>query len=135
MSSFVAPVLRQRHVAVWTGTEMIVWGDSGRSIYRFDGGRYTPGTVADSGGVFYDLAGCASPTLRLDDCRIPVHRVTDDNGRALQERVDSCGPDLGNRGQFVKCVGDLVDSLQAQGILTPQESAPITDCLNRHTPR
>jgi hypothetical protein len=35
-----APAVRGGHTAVWTGTEMIVWGDSGDT----SGGRYNPST-------------------------------------------------------------------------------------------
>ena len=41
-----APVGRYNHTAVWTGTEMIVWGGfgerSGRFLFLNDGGRYNP---------------------------------------------------------------------------------------------
>ena len=40
-----APVPRFEHTAVWTGTEMIVWGGtSGPISYYGDGGRYNPST-------------------------------------------------------------------------------------------
>ncbi len=35
---------RYRHTAVWTGTEMIVWGGSGSSSYLADGARFNPST-------------------------------------------------------------------------------------------
>src|SRR5206468_7487784 len=37
---------RDAHTAVWTGSEMIVWGGAGLSGYVNTGGRYNPG--ADS---------------------------------------------------------------------------------------
>jgi N-acetylneuraminic acid mutarotase len=38
-----APGLRDHHTAVWTGTEMIVWGGwNGTGNYYNDGGRYNP---------------------------------------------------------------------------------------------
>ena len=36
-----APAARGRHTAVWTGTEMIIWGGGGGTNY---GARYNPGT-------------------------------------------------------------------------------------------
>jgi N-acetylneuraminic acid mutarotase len=40
-----APEARARHTAVWTGTEMIVWGgDADFSTYFNTGGRYNPST-------------------------------------------------------------------------------------------
>ena len=42
----VVPVARFWDTAVWTGTQMIVWGGLGQggSTLLRDGGRYTPGT-------------------------------------------------------------------------------------------
>jgi len=37
------PVARSNHTAVWTGTEMIVWGGVGSDYYQ-TGGRYNPST-------------------------------------------------------------------------------------------
>ncbi|HRI63209.1 MAG TPA: hypothetical protein PK156_03200 [Polyangium sp.] len=43
ISSVAAPSPRYRHTAVWTGTEMIVWGGYGDiEGYRGDGARYDP---------------------------------------------------------------------------------------------
>ena len=42
-----APEARRLHTAVWTGSEMIVWGGIGTSFFGSDlntGGRYAPGT-------------------------------------------------------------------------------------------
>jgi N-acetylneuraminic acid mutarotase len=39
-----APGTRDRHTAVWTGTEMIVWGGAGDIYYEWTGGRYNPTT-------------------------------------------------------------------------------------------
>ena len=41
-----APDARYQHTAVWTGSEMIVWGGYNGRHYLNDGGRYDP--VADS---------------------------------------------------------------------------------------
>jgi N-acetylneuraminic acid mutarotase len=43
-STAAAPDARQDHTAVWTGTEMIVWGGSSFSQLVNTGGRYIPGT-------------------------------------------------------------------------------------------
>ena len=37
-----APLVRAYHTAVWTGTEMIVWGGDTGTAYLNTGGRYTP---------------------------------------------------------------------------------------------
>ena len=39
-----APTARSLHTAVWTGSEMIVWGGSGRTFRVKTGGRYNPST-------------------------------------------------------------------------------------------
>ena len=39
-----APGQRDSHAAVWTGTEMIVWGGFGQGNYVNTGGRYNPNT-------------------------------------------------------------------------------------------
>jgi len=38
------PTARQNHTAVWSGTEMIVWGGYSGSSYLNTGGRYNPET-------------------------------------------------------------------------------------------
>ena len=39
-----APAARDSHTAVWTGSEMIVWGGADGSSYLNTGGRYNPST-------------------------------------------------------------------------------------------
>ena len=39
-----APIGRYGHTAVWTGTEMIVWGGYSPANYLNTGGRYNPTT-------------------------------------------------------------------------------------------
>jgi N-acetylneuraminic acid mutarotase len=41
VSSSGAPAARDEHTAVWTGSEMIVWGGN-NGLYLNDGGRYNP---------------------------------------------------------------------------------------------
>ena len=57
---FGTPPARQQHTAVWTGTEMIVWGGQGATAYLDDGARlnpaagrwnYLPDTLANSPGA------------------------------------------------------------------------------------
>lgn len=42
---FTAPPARQNHVAVWTGTRMLVWGGFDGSIGLREGGIYDPATT------------------------------------------------------------------------------------------
>jgi N-acetylneuraminic acid mutarotase len=50
-----APAKRYWHSAVWTGSEMIVWGGRGNNSYLNTGGRYNPTgnswTTTSTGGV------------------------------------------------------------------------------------
>src|SRR6516165_2750376 len=39
-----SPPARDRHTAVWTGKEMIVWGGFDAATYPTDGGCYNPAT-------------------------------------------------------------------------------------------
>ena len=39
-----APQVRYEHTAVWTGSEMIVWGGFFRGDALNNGGKYNPGT-------------------------------------------------------------------------------------------
>src|SRR5438046_6659989 len=43
-STINAPAARGSHTAVWTGSEMIVWGGWNGSSYLNTGGRYNPST-------------------------------------------------------------------------------------------
>jgi N-acetylneuraminic acid mutarotase len=43
-STINVPAARNAHTAVWTGSEMIVWGGTGASGYDNTGGRYNPST-------------------------------------------------------------------------------------------
>lgn len=62
ISTDQSPPARSDHSAIWTGSEMIVWGGRGNSVYLGDGGRYEPST--DS---WLDLpAGGTAPTGRAD---------------------------------------------------------------------
>jgi len=46
VSPTAAPGARTNHTAVWTGTEMIVWGGENSTAFLGDGGRYNPTTNA-----------------------------------------------------------------------------------------
>jgi hypothetical protein len=62
LESAGAPAARARHVAVFTGDEMLVWGGASGATRLADGGRYVPGTgwggaiPADSAPAPRDLA-------------------------------------------------------------------------------
>ena len=42
MSTVNAPSARWNHKALWTGSEMIVWGGTDQTNYLRTGGRYNP---------------------------------------------------------------------------------------------
>jgi N-acetylneuraminic acid mutarotase len=48
-----APSARYEHTAVWTGTEMLVWGGEGDSGFVGTGARYALGAAADNDGDGY----------------------------------------------------------------------------------
>ena len=51
-----------RHTAVWTGSEMIVWGGTGGGNYFNAGGRYNPGAnmwIATATSTFSPTGGAA----------------------------------------------------------------------------
>lgn len=54
-----APSARFEHTAVWTGTEMIVWGGQSATAYFNDGGRFNPTT-----GVWTPLSTTGAPSGR-----------------------------------------------------------------------
>ena len=69
VSTVGAPRARARHCAVWTGTEMVVWGgfDTTNALtptFLKDGGRYNPvtDTWTSLTNVPFTLAGRAGPT-------------------------------------------------------------------------
>src|SRR5437870_9622812 len=45
-STTSAPAARDQHTAVWTGSEMIVWGGEGSGGFLNTGGRYNPATAS-----------------------------------------------------------------------------------------
>ena len=60
ISTIDAPAARTRHSAVWTGTEMLIWGGTnGGSTYFNDGARYNPST-----DTWDDLATAKAPDAR-----------------------------------------------------------------------
>src|SRR5947199_2977181 len=60
-----APTARFYHTAVWTGSEMIVWGGTGNNSPLGTGGRYNPST-----GSCTATSGTNGPTVR--DLHTPV---------------------------------------------------------------
>jgi hypothetical protein len=64
-TSTYTPTARVDHTAVWTGTEMIVWGglDAGGNALA-NGGRYAPGTDAWTLSILTNGSGAYVPTAR-----------------------------------------------------------------------
>jgi hypothetical protein len=56
-----APSQRTRHTAVWTGTEMVIWGGSGPGAYLGDGAAYDP-----VGDTWRPLTAGFLPSARSD---------------------------------------------------------------------
>ena len=56
-----APSMRSAHTAVWTGSEMIIWGGHRSSTYFNDGARYNPVT-----GTWTPMSVVGAPSIRSD---------------------------------------------------------------------
>lgn len=56
-----SPRPRYQHTAIWTGTEVIVWGGQSPIDYYNDGGRYNPAT-----GTWRELSTVNAPSPRID---------------------------------------------------------------------
>ncbi len=59
-----APLARYSHTAVWTGSEMIVWGGVGGGDYLETGGRYSPSTDSWTATSITNAPGCPSLSHR-----------------------------------------------------------------------
>jgi N-acetylneuraminic acid mutarotase len=97
MSNVGAPSARDIHSAVWTGTEMIVWGGFGASGYRNDGGRYNPAT-----DTWTALPTNATVTLSIGTTStnsVIVSWPSSASGRVLQTNADLSAPNWGDIGQ------------------------------------
>ena len=55
------PAARNNHSAVWTGTEMIVWGGSSTGVEFNDGGHYNPTT-----DTWMPTTAAGAPSPRFD---------------------------------------------------------------------
>ena len=64
VSTTGAPAARYHHTAVWTGSEMIVWGGYNGSSYLNDGGRYNPAGEQLDGGEHHRRARRARTITR-----------------------------------------------------------------------
>ena len=56
-----APSARESHTAVWTGTEMIVWGGIAAGVETDTGARYDP-----SGDTWTSISTTGAPSARTD---------------------------------------------------------------------
>ena len=61
MSSAQAPSARERHTAVWTGTELVVWGGRNQGGATASGARYNPTT-----NTWSAISAVGAPTARFD---------------------------------------------------------------------
>ena len=78
VSTTNAPSDRSLHTAIWTGSEMIIWGGSNGGFFN-DGARYDPAadTWCGKGG----LSSCARELHLRDDRPLDAHvGVGEDDG-------------------------------------------------------
>jgi N-acetylneuraminic acid mutarotase len=54
-----APTPRENHTAVWTGSEMLIWGGLGAAGYLNDGARYNPAT-----DTWKSITNSGAPSIR-----------------------------------------------------------------------
>jgi N-acetylneuraminic acid mutarotase len=94
MSSAGAPSPRDIHTAVWTGTEMIVWGGLGAGGYRNDGGRYNPAT--DSWTPLPTNAAVKLNIQKTETNTIVISWPSSALSTTLQTNADLTTPDWGD---------------------------------------
>jgi N-acetylneuraminic acid mutarotase len=85
-----APSPRDIHSAVWTGTEMIVWGGFGATGYLNDGGRYNP--VADTWTALPTNAAVTLIIQRTLTDAVVVSWPSAASDRVLQIKTDVSAP-------------------------------------------
>jgi N-acetylneuraminic acid mutarotase len=96
-----APAARQQHAAVWTGSQMIIWGGFSGATFLNTGGRYDPAT--DSWGST-SLTG--APTIRLEPGAVwtgsPTNRMViwGGQGDVLNNQGDPVLTNLDTGGQY-----------------------------------
>jgi hypothetical protein len=84
------PSARHDHSAVWTGSEMIVWGGNSNSGNELSGSRYDP--VSD---VWVGTTNTAAPTARVEHSA-----VWTGNEMIVWGGTGPAGPMLGDGGRF-----------------------------------
>jgi N-acetylneuraminic acid mutarotase len=99
-SSTDAPAGRNQHTAVWTGTDMIVWGGwRGGGDFLGSGGRYVPGAMDSDGDGIHDAC---------DNCEtVPNPDQTDADTDGVGDICDSCPFDPLNDADGDGACGDV----------------------------
>ncbi len=98
------------HRVFWTFQEIVsaedVWSTQITQLIVFED--------SDGDGVADEKDLCPGsdihPTVVIDGCDTQVENHVDGDGCTIGDLVLRCAADAGNHGQFVKCVGHLVDS-------------------------
>jgi N-acetylneuraminic acid mutarotase len=101
-----APTARQGHTAVWTGSEMLVWGGYGSSGLLNTGGRYNP--VTDTWTAMSTTNGDGAPTGRQSHTAVWT-------GSEMLVWGGSSGPAFPNTGGRYNPVTDTWTAMSTSG--------------------
>ncbi len=109
LESEYAPLPRMAHTAVWTGSEMIVWGGSS-SFYYMDAGFYEIADGDGDGVCGDDDCDPFNPNCGLDctDADLDGYCVGFDCDDSLAECAEDCSDDDGDG--LAACQGDCDDA-------------------------
>ena len=79
-----------------------------------------------------DEDGCPnsdlSATVVVDGCDSGVDNSLLSDGCTISDLIGQCADGANNHGQFVSCVGQLLNQLKADGVITGQEKGQIQSC-------
>ncbi len=122
-----APVTRTNHTAVWTGSDMIVYGGShGASSYLSTGGRYSasgPDPDGDGAGALCDNCPLTENPDQLDGDGDSIGDACDNcPALASPDQSDADGDGLGNLCDA--CPADPDNDIEGDGICGDVDNCP-----------
>ncbi len=90
---------------------------------------------ADSDGLCGDVDACPTsnldPTVIIDGCDSGVLNTRFPNGCTISDLIAECAAGAINHDQFVNCVGELLNSLKAEGVITGKQKGAIQSCASQ----
>ena len=133
-STLGAPSARYLHTAVWTGSEMVVWGGAAGGGVLGNGGRYilVDSEDSDGDGVCNAEDQCPAtiltPTVVIGTCDSGVGNYLLPDGCNFGDLIAQCLAGASNHGGFVSCVAHLADAWKGAGPITGREGSRIARC-------